>query len=98
MIPKIVKCLHLVDYYSIFQTKINLKKIVKYVALSTLSMYYTWKNKSYKNKKFKTSSPTWNEKFEFPDGSYFVTDIQNWFEYVIIKTEKLTNNPQIRKK
>ena len=38
--------------------KINLKKSDKYVALSKLSIYYTWKNikKSYKNNKFKISA------------------------------------------
>ena len=47
----------------------NLKSSDKYVALSNLSIYYTWKNikKSYKNNKFKISAPTWNEKFELPD-------------------------------
>ena len=28
--------------------------------------------KSYKNNKFKISTPTWNEEFETPDGSYSV--------------------------
>ena len=39
--------------------KINLKKSDKYVALSNLNIYYTWKNikKSYKNKKLKLSAP-----------------------------------------
>ena len=43
--------------------KINLKRSDKYVALSNLSIYYTWKNikKSYINNKFQ-STPTWNEK------------------------------------
>ena len=43
--------------------KINLKRNDKNVALSNLSIYYTWKNikKSYKNNKFKISAPTWNE-------------------------------------
>ena len=37
--------------------KINFKRSGKYVALSNLSIYYTWKNikKSYKNNKFKIS-------------------------------------------
>ena len=54
--------------------KINLKRSDKYVVLSNLSIYYTWKNikNSYKNNKFKTSAPTWNKKFELPDGSYSV--------------------------
>ena len=43
--------------------KINLKRSRKYVALSNLIIYYTWKTikNSYKNNKFKTSAPTWNE-------------------------------------
>ena len=32
--------------------------------------------------KFEISSPTWNEKFELPDGSYSVSDIQDYFEYI----------------
>ena len=47
--------------------KISLKRSDKYVALSNLSIYYTWKN-SYKNNKSKISAPTWNEDFELPDG------------------------------
>ena len=40
--------------------KINLKRSEKYVALSNISIYYTWKNikKSYLNNKFKISVPT----------------------------------------
>ena len=51
--------------------KINLKRSDKYVALSNLSIYYTWKNikKSYKNNEFKMSAPTWNGEFKLPDGS-----------------------------
>ena len=39
--------------------------------------------KSYKNNIFKISAPTWNEEFELPDGSYSVSDIQDYFEYII---------------
>ena len=61
--------------------KINLKRSDKYVALSNLSLYYTKKNikKSYKNNKFKISAMTWNEEFKLPDGSYSVSDIQDYF-------------------
>ena len=40
--------------------KKNLKRSDKYVALSNLSIYYTWKNikRSYKNNKFEISVPT----------------------------------------
>ena len=46
--------LNLIDLLSLTD-RINLKRSDKYVALSNLSTYYTWKNvkKSYKNK-FKT--------------------------------------------
>ena len=46
----------------------------KVIALSNLSIYYTWKNtkSSYNNNKAKISAPTWNNKFELPDGSYCV--------------------------
>ena len=36
--------------------------------------------KSYKNNKFKISAPTWNGEFELPDGSYSISDIQDYFE------------------
>ena len=59
--------------------KTNLKRSDKYVALSNLSMYYTWKNiiESYKNNKFKISAPIWNKEFELLDESYSVSDIQD---------------------
>ena len=74
--------------------KIDLKRRDKYVALSNLSIYYTRKNikKSYKNNKLKISAPTWNDKFELPDGSYSVSDIQNYFEYILKKHGEKTDN------
>ena len=57
--------------------KIDLKSSDKYVALSNLSIYYTWQNieKSCKNNKFKISALTWNDKSELPDGSNNVSNI-----------------------
>ena len=74
--------------------KIQLKRSDKYVALSNISIYYTWKNikKSYKNNEFKLSAPTWNGEFELPDGSYSVSYIQGCFKYIFKKTD----NPSIR--
>ena len=37
--------------------------------------------KSHKNNKLKISAPIWNEDFELPDGSYSVSDIQDYFIY-----------------
>ena len=78
--------------------KINLKRSDKYVALSNLSIYYTWKNikKSYKNNKFKISAPTWNEEFELPDGSYSISDIQDYFECISEKHGEKTVNPAMK--
>ena len=58
--------------------KVDLRRKDKYIALSSLSIYYTRKNikKSYKNNKFKILTPTWNEEFELLDGSYSISDIQ----------------------
>ena len=51
---------------------------------------------SYKNNKFKISVPTWNEEFELPDGSYSVSDTQNYFGYILKKHETITDNTSIR--
>ena len=77
--------------------KIILKKSNKYVPLSNLSIYYTWKNIKmlYKNDKFKISAPTWNEEFDLPGGSYSVSDIQDYFEYILKKRGEETDNPSI---
>ena len=70
-----------------------LKRSDKYAALSNLSIYYTWKNikKSYKNNKFKISPPTWNKDFELPDGSYSVSDIQDYVEFILKNHEIVTD-------
>ena len=67
--------------------KLDLRRDEKSIALSNLSIYYTWKNiKSlFNNNKFKISPPAWNDKFGLPDGSYSVSDIQNYFEYILKK-------------
>ena len=33
---------------------------------------------AYKNNKFKMSAPTWNGEFELSDGSYSISDIQDY--------------------
>ena len=54
------------------------------------------KYKNTKIKKFEKSAATWNEKFELPDGSYSVSDIQDHFECILKKHGKMTDNPSIR--
>ena len=46
--------------------KLDLRIGEKIIALSNLSIYYTWKNikSSCNNNKFQISAPTWNERFD----------------------------------
>ena len=62
--------------------KLDLRIGQQKIVLSNLSIYYTWKDikSSCNNNKFKISAPTWNDKFELPDGLYSVSDIQDYFE------------------
>ena len=78
--------------------KLDLRRGQKTVASSNLSIYYTWKNikSSYNNNKFKISAPTWDEEFELPDGSYSISDIQDYFEYILKKHSESVDNPSIR--
>ena len=48
--------------------KLDLRRGQESVALSNLSIYYTWKNikSSYNNNKFKIYTPTWSDEFELP--------------------------------
>ena len=54
------------------------------------------KHKELNNNKFKISAPIWNEEFELPDGSYSVSDIQDYFEYILKKHSESVDNPSIR--
>ena len=67
------------------KNKLNLKDPKKNMASTNLSIYYTQKNikSEYNNTKFKISLPTWNDTFDLPDGSYSITDIQDYFEFII---------------
>ena len=49
----------------------------------------------YKSSKFKISTPTWNEEFQLPDGSYSIPDIQGYFEHVLKKHETVPDKPSI---
>ena len=81
-----------------FNDKLKYKNPNKNIALSNLSIYYTWKNikSEYNNNKFKISAPTWNGEFNLPDKSYSVSDIQDYFEYIINKHEIIADNPPVQ--
>ena len=77
--------------------KLDFKTPNKNMALANLSIYYTWKNvKSIcNNNKFKISAPIWNEIFDLPDGSYNISEIQVYTEYIIKKHETIDENAPI---
>ena len=82
-----------------FTDKLNLKTPNnKNIGLINLSIYYTWKNikSEYNSNKFKISAPTWNDTFDLPGGSYSISDIQNYFEFIIKKHEALTENQPLQ--
>ena len=78
--------------------KLDLRIGENVFALSNLSIYYTRKNikSSYNNNKFKILAPTWNEEFTLPDGSYSVSHIQDYFEYILKKHGENTDKPSIQ--
>ena len=73
-------------HVSIFKLidKLDLRRSEKN-SLWNLSIYYTCKNmnRSNNNNQFKISAPTWNYKFDLPDGSYSLLHIQDYFQFKI---------------
>ena len=87
------------DLHRLYLTdKIDLRRKDKYIALLNLSIYYTWKyiKKPYKSNKFKISTPKWNEEFELSDGSFSISDIEDYFEDILKKHGEKTVNPSIK--
>ena len=78
--------------------KLDLKRGQKSIALSNLSIYYTWKNikSSHNDNKFKIFALTWIDTFDLPDGTYSVAGIQDYFEYILKKHSENIDNPSIR--
>ena len=72
--------------------KLDLRNPNKNMVLANLSIYFTWKNVK---SKFKISAPTWNETFDLPDGSYNISEIQDYIQYIIKKHEATGENAPI---
>ena len=85
-------------FFDEFTDKLNLKNPNKSIVLANLSIYYTQKNfkSEYNNNKFNISAPTWNDEFDLPDGSYYISDIQDYFEYIIKKHETIAENSPVQ--
>ena len=79
------------------QHGLDLRCSKKHVAFRNLTIYYTWKNirQECKNNKFEIIAPIWNDELELLDGSYSVSDIQDYIKYLTEKHEPLSTNPPI---
>ena len=65
------------------------------MALANLRIHYTCKNiKS--ELLYSISAPTWNDEFNLSNGSYYVSDIQDYFECIIKNHETIADNPPVQ--
>ena len=71
--------------------KLDLRRGQKSITLSNPSIYYTWKKikSSYNNNKFKISASAWSDEFELPDGSYLISDIQDFLSIFLKNIMKM---------
>ena len=78
--------------------KLNLINPNKNTALAYLSISYTWKNikSEYNNNRFRLNGLTWSEKFDLPDASYNIEQIQDYFENIIKKHKTIADNPPVQ--
>ena len=51
---------------------------------------------TYNNNRLKIPAPAWNDEFDLPEGSYSISDIQDYFEYNIKKHETISDNPPVQ--
>ena len=60
--------------------RLDLRSSDKHIALQKLSIHFSWKNikHQFKSNKLKIIAPTWNDEFQLPDGSYSMSDVQNY--------------------
>ena len=61
--------------------RIDLRSSNEHVAFQNLTSYY--KKIQYKSNKLKIIAPTWKDEFELSDGSYSMSDIQDYVQYII---------------
>ena len=75
-----------------FSQTLGLRSSDKNATLQNFSICYTCKKvrKRYNNNKIKIITVARNDEFVLSDGSYSVSDIENYIEYIIKKHERLT--------
>ena len=79
---KIVKLLIHRNYYLILKIK-HIYKELENVLHYLIPTIQGKTKKSYKNNNIEISASIWNDNFELPDGSYSVSDIEDYFEYTL---------------
>ena len=74
---------------------LDLRTPNEHVAPQNWSIYYTWKNiwQRFRNNKLEIIAPMWNDEYELPDGSYSVSDVQDYTEHIIKNHDTLRTNP-----
>ena len=90
--------LHLnIKMYTIFiNSKNSKKRSKKYRFIKSKHLLHMENIKSLCNSnKFKISAPTWNDKFELLDGSYSVSNIQDYFEHILKTHKENIDNPSV---
>ena len=75
--------------------RLHLRSSNKHVALQNLSIHYTLKNiiQQYKNNKLKIIARVWDHEIELIDRSFSVSDIPDYFEFIIKKYKTFPTNP-----
>ena len=71
-----------------------MKRLLLYQILAFITRRKT--KSPYNNNKFKISAPSWNDKFELPNGSYSVSDTQDYFEHILKKHGESVDKPSIQ--
>ena len=70
--------------------------MVKIILLYQILVFIIHGKSTYKNNKFKITALIWNDKFELPDGSYSIPDIQDYFEYILKKHGEDIDKPSVQ--
>ena len=77
--------------------KLDLRRVEKSIALSNVSIYYTWKNmKNSSNNKIQLQHGIINLNNRLPDGSNSTSNIQDYFNYILKKHNENIDNPVMR--
>ena len=95
----IVNTTHIIDRINNSTFQIDFERSImlqdKYIALTSASLYFSWRNITSSNNKF---SYTWIDdvdySVELPIGFYEITDIRTYFQYIMTKNNHIMTNTE----